>query len=118
MRYRSSRRTLLKGAGAGLAALALSPLSRSAMAAEKDSVTIAWPSDVPSWDPQQRLVPDAVPLYKAVFDQPIEQNPDLTLRAHVAKSWKLSPDGKTLELEFRDDVRWHDGSKLTAADFR
>ena len=118
MRHRSSRRTLLKGAGASIAALALSPLSRSVLGADNDTVTIAWPSDVPSWDPQQRLVPDAQPIYKAVFDQPIEQNPDLTLRPHVAKSWNLAADGMTLELEFRDDVRWHDGNKLTAADFR
>jgi peptide/nickel transport system substrate-binding protein len=118
MGYEASRRVLLKGAGAGVASLVLGSFGRSVLAAEKDTVTIAWPSDVPSWDPQQRTAPDAQPLYKAVFDQPIEQNPDLTLRAHLAKSWNLSADGKTLELEFRDDVRWHDGSKLTAADFR
>jgi hypothetical protein len=29
-----------------------------------DKVTIGWPSDIPSWDPEQRTVPDAQPIYK------------------------------------------------------
>ena len=118
MAHDASKRTLIKATGAGLATLALAPAMKLAQAADKDTVTIAWPSDVPSWDPEQRLVPDAQPIFKAVFDQPIEQNADLSLKPHVAKSWILSSDGKTVGLEFRDDVRWHDGSKLTAADFR
>ena len=71
MGHKVSRRGLLKGAGAGVASLALGSLGRSVLAAEKDTVTIAWPTDVPSWDPQQRTAPDAQPLYKAIFDQPI-----------------------------------------------
>jgi len=118
MSFKDTRRTLLKGAGAGIATLALGTYGRAALAADKDTVTIAWPSDVPSWDPQQRLVPDAQSIYKAVFDQPLEQNAGMALTPHVAKKWNLSADGKTLELEFRDDVLWHDGSKFTAADFR
>ena len=118
MAHDAAKRTLIKATGAGIATLAFGSAMKLAQAADKDTVTIAWPSDVPSWDPQQRLVPDAQPIFRAVFDQPIEQNPDLTLKPHLAKSWNLSADGKTLELEFRDDVRWHDGSRLTAADFR
>ncbi len=34
----------------------------------------------------------------------------------VIKKWELSPDGKTWALSLRNDVIFHDGSKLTAAD--
>lgn len=110
------RRQLIQGAAAGITGLALAPLQAFAQA--RDSVTIAWPTDVPSWDPQQRTAPDAQPIYKAVFDQPIDQNPDLSLRANVAKAWNMSADGRSFEIEFRDDVTFQDGSKLTSADFR
>lgn len=34
----------------------------------------------------------------------------------LASSWKWSKDGRTLTFTLRDDVTWHDGSKLTAQD--
>ena len=69
-----------------------------------DKVTIGWPSDIPSWDPEQRTVPDAQPIYKMVFDQPLDQAPDLKLIPKLVKNWKLAPDGLSLTLDFRDDV--------------
>ncbi len=37
-------------------------------------------------------------------------------RGHVAESWTASADGKTWTFNLRDDVVFHDGRKLTAAD--
>lgn len=34
----------------------------------------------------------------------------------LAKSWTLAPDGKSMTLQLRDDVAFHSGRKLTAAD--
>ena len=34
----------------------------------------------------------------------------------VARAWELAPDGKTLTFHLRDDVRWHDGERLTSHD--
>ncbi|TCC28966.1 ABC transporter substrate-binding protein [Kribbella speibonae] len=34
----------------------------------------------------------------------------------LAKSWKLAPDGKSMTVQLRDDVTFHSGRKLTAAD--
>lgn len=112
---RIGRRTTLKLA---VACAALAALSGAAWAADKDTVTIAWPADVPGWDPNQRFVPDAQVIYKAVFDQPLDQNPDITFKPHLIKSYKLAPDGLSMEFEVRDDVLFHDGSKMTAADIR
>jgi peptide/nickel transport system substrate-binding protein len=86
--------------------------------AEGDSATIGWPSDVATWDPNLRLVPDAQSLYKAVFDQPLDQDPQLKLIPSLIKNWELAPDGLSMPVELRDDVLWHDGSKMTTADFR
>ncbi len=34
----------------------------------------------------------------------------------LAKSWTLAPDGKSMTIQLRDDVTFHSGRKLTAAD--
>lgn len=108
-----SRRMLLRSA-----ALAATLPAGRVLAQSSDTVTIAWPSDVPSWDPNQRLVPDAQSIYKAVFDQPLGQDPALNLIGHVISKWELSADALTMPIELRDDVTFHDGSRLTTEDFR
>ncbi len=109
-----SRRSLM--ATAGLATLA--PLVRPALADTPDAVTIAWPSDVPSWDPNQRFVPDSQSIFKAVFDQPLGQDPKLKLIGNVVDKWRLADDAMSMSIEMRDDVLFHDGVKMTTADFR
>jgi peptide/nickel transport system substrate-binding protein len=103
-----------------LGCLGIRPLlgAIEALAAETDSVTIGWPQDVPSWDPNQRFVPDAQPIFKMVFDQPLDQDPQLKLIPNVLKSWALAEDGKSLPVELRDDVVFHNGDKMTTEDFR
>jgi peptide/nickel transport system substrate-binding protein len=118
-----TRRSLLGASALGFAGAssligALEVFSSEALAAEQDSVTIGWPQDVPSWDPNQRFVPDAQPIFKMVFDQPLDQNPNLRLIPNVVKSWELAPDAKSMPIELRDDVVFHNGDKMTSADFR
>lgn len=36
----------------------------------------------------------------------------------LAADWRWSDDGRTITFELRDDVVWHDGARLTAADVR
>src|SRR5580700_10604109 len=111
------RRTLLRmlaiGAGAKLLA---TPDAATAQA--NDAVAIGWPSDVPSWDPNQRFTPDAQAIFKLVFDQPLEQSPKLDLIPHLVVKWELAADGLSMPVELRDDVTFHNGDKLTAEDFR
>jgi peptide/nickel transport system substrate-binding protein len=110
------RRTLLHliaGAAAGVSA----PVAR-AVAASNDGATIGWPNDVPSWDPNQRFTPDAQPIFKAVFDQPLDQDTQLRLIPHLIKTWSLAPDALSMGVELRDDVTFHNGDKMTTADFR
>ena len=114
-----SRRHLLRlmGLGAGAATLNFG-IAGAVLAAGTDSVTIAWPSDVPSWDPCQRTQPDAQSIFKLVFEQTVMQDPDLNLVPGLFTEWKLADDGLSLAFKLREGVTFHDGSLLTAADIR
>src|SRR5579862_9339241 len=116
MAFELKRRSFLQLAAASAAGVSAS-LTR-ATAAGNDAATICWPNDVPTWDPNQRFTPDAQPIFKAVFDQPLDQDPKLKLIPHLIKAWSMTPDGLSMALELRDDVTFHNGDKMTTEDFR
>src|ERR1700692_3538390 len=107
MAFKLKRRSFLQLA-AGAAAGVSAPFTR-ARAATSDTVTIGWPNDVPSWDPNQRFTPDAQPIFKAIFDQPLDQDPQLKLIPHLIKGFALAPNGLSMTVELRDDVVFHNG---------
>src|SRR5579871_2728358 len=111
---KQKRRAFLQMATAASVA---APFVRGAAAAA-DAATIGWPNDVPSWDPNQRFTPDAQPIFKAVYDQPLDQDTQLKLVPHLIKRWELAPDATSMAVELRDDVTFHNGDKMTAEDFR
>jgi peptide/nickel transport system substrate-binding protein len=111
------RRRVLQLLGLTAGSIPLTGHLSSAWAAG-DTVTIGWPSDVPSWDPNQRFIPDGQPIYKQVFDQPLDQDPTLKLIPKLITKWDLAPDGLSMAVELRDDVTFHNGDKMTADDFR
>src|SRR5690625_798813 len=46
------------------------------------------------------------------------QNPEtMEFEPYLAESWEASDNGKTWTFELREDVKFHDGSELTAEDF-
>ncbi len=116
MASKLERRTFLQLLAGGAAAAGA--LACPAVAADADAATIGWPNDVPSWDPNQRFTPDAQPIYKAVFDQPLDQDPQLKLVPHLIRRWELARDGLSMPIELRDDVVFQNGDKLTTEDFR
>ena len=101
-------------AGGGLAAL----LPGAGRAQAADTLSIAYPGDVPLWDPNLRTHVVGHSLFKCVFDQPLTYTPALKLTPALVTAWQSAPDGKTLELTLRDDVSFHNGDRLTAEDFR
>lgn len=116
MAFETDRRNLLQMLGlAGAGGIVMSSTS-AADAADVESVTIGWPSDVPSWDPNQRFVPDAQPIFKLVFDQPLDQDPDLKLIGNLITKWELMPDGLSMPFEIRSDVKFHNGDPMTMED--
>src|SRR5580700_2980432 len=116
MAFELKRRSFLQLAAAAAAGVS-APFAR-AVAAGNDAATIGWPNDVPTWDPNQRFTPDAQPIFKAVYDQPLDQDLQLKLIPHLIKSWTLAPDALSMAVELRDDVTFHNGDKMTTEDFR
>ncbi|MBV8535797.1 MAG: ABC transporter substrate-binding protein [Alphaproteobacteria bacterium] len=87
--------------------------------AAKDSLVIAYPFDVPSWDAVAYTIPLAMPVFASVFDQPLTYTPDLKLVPNAVKAWSwVGSDGLALAVELRDDVQFHNGDQLTTADFK
>lgn len=114
-----SRRHLLQLMGLGTGAAALASVAPGlAWAQTKDTVTIAWPTDVPTWDPNQRTFPDGQALFKLIFEQPIMQDPKLNFVPGLFTEWTTSEDGLSLGFKLREGVKFHDGSPLTNRDIR
>src|SRR6266849_3772831 len=77
-------------------------------------------ADAPSLDPHQEqtfatLQPIA-PLYSTLLQIDPYAYPNVI--GDVASEWKISPDGLTYTFKIRQDIRFHDGSSLTAADVK
>src|SRR5262245_60904046 len=117
MTFDINRRRLMQLLGAGASTVPFIGDLPLALAAG-DTVTLGWPSDVPSWDPNQRFQPDAQPIFKLVFDQPLDQDPKLALIPKLVSKWELAPDALSMTVELRDDVSFQNGDKMTAEDFR
>ncbi|MFZ3121056.1 MAG: ABC transporter substrate-binding protein [Variovorax sp.] len=113
-----NRRNFTQSVPAGIAGLLLAQWGLDAHAAV-EQVRIAYPIDVPSWDPSRSAAPNPTALFKCVFDQPLEYTPDSKLQPGVVTAYQwLDKDGLVLQLDFRDDVYFHNGDKLTSADFK
>lgn len=108
------RRLFLHLFGASGAAL-MAPAFAQAQGA-KDTVSIAWTSDAGTWDPNEIFSSDQQSLYKAVFDQPLTQGPDLELLPNIFTEWELDDEAMSLRFVMRDDVTFSDGSRMTAED--
>lgn len=113
------RRTLLSAAPTGALGLLMAQWGVPNAFAAPGTLALAFPFDVENWDPTSRIVPHATSLFKCVFDQPLEYAADSKLQPGVVKhhQW-LDKAGLTLALDFRDDVYFHNGDKLTSADFK
>ncbi len=110
------RRDFIKAVPLG-ALLASAHLDR-VMAAPGPDMNIAIPTDVLSWDPGASVAPNAVPLFKCIFDQPLEYTHDAQLSNGIVTEYRwLDDTGLTLDLTLREGVTFHNGDPLTSADF-
>jgi peptide/nickel transport system substrate-binding protein len=72
-----------------------------------------------SLDPAAKTGPESSEILTNVYDFLVEVDPvnPLNIKPSLAKSWEVSPDGNKLTFHLRDDVKFHSGNPLTAADF-
>src|SRR5271169_789627 len=110
------RQTLALGAGAFLTSLLT---AGAVQAAGKDTLTIAFNVNLPSFDPTDgasAVNPTIQAIYRSIFDQYIGQAPDLTLKPGILTAWGWNDDKTKLWMDVRPDVKWQDGSPLTPED--
>lgn len=122
------RRDFLKSSGAAAA----TPLAGSAvigtvgalvgteaLAQDQDTLTIAYNVALPSWDPTSgpsSVNPTLQSVWKAVFDQYIDQNPDLSFKPGLLSKWGWNEDKTQVAMTVREGATWHDGKPITAQD--
>ena len=77
-------------------------------------------ADAPSLDPHQEqtfaTMQMVAPLYSTLLQIDPYSYPKVI--GDVATEWKISPDGLTYTFKLRRDIKFHDGSPLTAADVK
>jgi len=81
------------------------------------SLVLAYAGELQTLDPLVSTDQNANELiYAALFTPLVTYDEEFRIRPWLARSWELTPDGVTFEL--RDDVTWHDGAPVTAADVK
>lgn len=114
------RRQLLMGSlAAATGSLFPWTASRAQGSQPAGSLSIAYQTDVPTWDPTAITYPQPQSIYETVFDSPLRYSAALKLEARQIASWKWQDaQRQRLEITLRDDILFHDGSKLTTEDVR
>lgn len=91
----------------------------TASQAAGSELKIAFPVDIPSWDPTSVTFPAGQSIYKAVFDSPLFVGDDLKVAPRLIESWEWADEqGQALKVKLRDKVKFHDGSDMTAEDLK
>lgn len=101
------------------AVIAVAATLSAPLVADDDTLTIAYNVNLPSWDPTVGLSavnPTIQSIYKTVFDQFIDQNPDLSFKAGLLTDWGWSEDFSSIHMTVRENAFWHDGSPVTVDD--
>ena len=115
------RRSFLQYSGAVSAASSLPAIlmSPGALGASGDTLTIAYNVSLPNWDPTVGLSsvnPGLQSIWKSVFDQYIDQHPDLTFKPGVLTKWGWNSDKTKVHMTVRDGATWQDGQPITGED--
>lgn len=84
-------------------------------AAAKDTLTIDMPNDAATLDPQLQWDTDSYSVYRNIFDNLVTRDTAGHIVPQVARAWHYAND-TTLVFDLRTDIRFQDGTPLTAAD--
>ena len=97
-----------------MAALAATLLAGGALAG-KDNLVVDLVQEPSSLDPHVQWNPDSYFVYRNVFDNMVTRDDDGKIVPQVATAWK-QVDDTTIEFTLRGDIKFHDGTPLTAED--
>ncbi len=96
-----------------LAAAAVLSLSSPALA--KDVLVIDNVQEPATLDPHRQWNPDSYTVYRNIYDNLVTRDSAGTIVPQVATEWNAINDTQ-VEFTLRDDITFHDGTPLTAAD--
>ena len=94
-------------------------LSEKAGAQDSETLSIAFPTDVQSWDPTAVTFPPGQSIFKCVFDSPLHYSLDQKLVTRQLRSHRwINDDNTRLEITLEDGIVFHDETALTMSDVR
>lgn len=97
-------------------AIAVAPLAAPAAAQQaKDALSVDLPGQPATLDPHLQWDTDSYHVYRNIFDNLVTREADGRIVPQIATAWtQRSPT--EIEFTIRTDVRFHDGTPLTAED--
>jgi peptide/nickel transport system substrate-binding protein len=115
------KHSTIRGAARLIGAAAFAALlAGSAMAATpKDTLVVAWAiDDIITMDPAESFEISAGEIMGNSYDRLLryDVNDPSKLLPDLAKSWTVSPDGKTFTFELRDGAKFASGNPVTSED--
>ncbi len=73
-------------------------------------------SSIDSLNPFVAFQSDAYTTFEYIYPELVQYNPALRFVPDFARSWQVSPDGRTWTFHTQPHAKWSDGKPLTAAD--
>lgn len=74
--------------------------------------------DPPTLDPHQVSDTTSAGIVVEIFSGLVKLGPDLNIVPDLAKSWEISEDGVVYTFKLQEDLKFSDGTPVTAADFK
>ena len=114
------RKITKKLAAAVCAAAMIMSMSAFSVSAAEDSIVIAVDADVDTLHPSDFSTTVEMDVLNQIYDTLMYMNPDgeHEPEPRIAESYEISEDGMTYTFHLRDDITFHDGTPLTAADVK
>lgn len=79
-------------------------------------VHIGWASDVDTINPAYAFLATSYVIFDLAYSSLVKEGPDGSYVGDLAQSWGRSEDGLKWTFRLKDNVKWHNGTPLTAAD--
>ncbi|MBL8836074.1 MAG: ABC transporter substrate-binding protein [Alphaproteobacteria bacterium] len=98
-----------------LAALLAAGMSAAAVAQPKDTLSIDLPGQPATLDPHVQWDTDSYTVYRNIFDNLVTRNAEGRIVPQIATAWTQRTPTE-IEFTIRTDVKFHDGTPLTAED--
>ena len=85
------------------------------LAQPKDTLIVDLPGDVATMDPHLQWDTESYSVYRNIFDNLVTRDVAGKIVPQVATAWRYIND-TTIVFDLRNDIRFQDGSRLTAED--